>query len=303
MGSSKYVRYTSEQVEALERVYIECPKPGFLRCQQLIRECPILSNIEPKQIKVWFQNRRLSNLGVESDSVPRASLVGQGRNNMRLFVNLTNIEAWSGRDGPIECWIQAANLVTTIGDIMAELDAEFEYDSAEENVIWQLVKLLSSETSADDVPDPELSLPKRQLKISCAEALWTLAPRNVSNSAAESDVHFRRAIFKINFPSAKAVVDQLLRVTKESNDHILQIPAIKSIDSLARTFPSRATQVIGLLVSLIDNTHQTVETEAAIALQKLRPENYHSREHWKSIIEFNGVPALMRLIRGGNKML
>ncbi|GFZ17904.1 homeobox-leucine zipper family protein [Actinidia rufa] len=27
-------------------------------CPQLIRECPILANIEPKQIKVWFQNRR-----------------------------------------------------------------------------------------------------------------------------------------------------------------------------------------------------------------------------------------------------
>ncbi|CAA0823194.1 Homeobox-leucine zipper protein REVOLUTA [Striga hermonthica] len=58
MDSGKYVRYTAEQVEALERVYAECPKPSCLRRQQLIRECPILSNIEPKQIKVWFQNRR-----------------------------------------------------------------------------------------------------------------------------------------------------------------------------------------------------------------------------------------------------
>ncbi|XP_074276224.1 homeobox-leucine zipper protein REVOLUTA-like isoform X2 [Silene latifolia] len=56
--AGKYVRYTTEQVEALERVYAECPKPSSLRRQQLIRECPILSNIEPKQIKVWFQNRR-----------------------------------------------------------------------------------------------------------------------------------------------------------------------------------------------------------------------------------------------------
>ncbi|CAL1402835.1 unnamed protein product [Linum trigynum] len=58
MDSSKYVRYTPEQVDALERVYAECPKPSSLRRQQLIRECPILSNIEPRQIKVWFQNRR-----------------------------------------------------------------------------------------------------------------------------------------------------------------------------------------------------------------------------------------------------
>ncbi|OWM63816.1 hypothetical protein CDL15_Pgr006078 [Punica granatum] len=58
MDNNKYVRYTPEQVEALERVYNECPKPSSLRRQQLIRECPILCNIEPKQIKVWFQNRR-----------------------------------------------------------------------------------------------------------------------------------------------------------------------------------------------------------------------------------------------------
>ncbi|GAB2280820.1 Homeobox-leucine zipper protein ATHB-14 [Dionaea muscipula] len=58
MDAGKYARYTPEQVEALERVYLECPKPSSLRRQQLVRDCPILSNIEPKQIKVWFQNRR-----------------------------------------------------------------------------------------------------------------------------------------------------------------------------------------------------------------------------------------------------
>ncbi|KAE8735236.1 Homeobox-leucine zipper protein HOX32 [Hibiscus syriacus] len=58
MDNGKYVRYTHEQVEALERLYHECPKPSSMRRQQLIRECPILYNIEPKQIKVWFQNRR-----------------------------------------------------------------------------------------------------------------------------------------------------------------------------------------------------------------------------------------------------
>ncbi|XP_072957593.1 homeobox-leucine zipper protein HOX32-like [Typha angustifolia] len=58
MDAGKYVRYTPEQVEALERVYSECPKPSSMRRQQLIREFPLLANIEPKQIKVWFQNRR-----------------------------------------------------------------------------------------------------------------------------------------------------------------------------------------------------------------------------------------------------
>ncbi|KAL6957992.1 Homeobox-leucine zipper protein ATHB-8 [Sarracenia purpurea var. burkii] len=58
MDNGKYVRYTPEQVEALERLYHDCPKPNSLRRQQLIRECQILSNIEPKQVKVWFQNRR-----------------------------------------------------------------------------------------------------------------------------------------------------------------------------------------------------------------------------------------------------
>ncbi|KAH1237864.1 Homeobox-leucine zipper protein ATHB-15 [Glycine max] len=58
MDNGKYVRYTPEQVEALERLYHDCPKPSSIRRLQLIRECPTLSHIDPKQIKVWFQNRR-----------------------------------------------------------------------------------------------------------------------------------------------------------------------------------------------------------------------------------------------------
>ena len=58
MENGKYVRYTPEQVEALERLYHDCPKPSSMRRHQLIRDCPILSHIDPKQIKVWFQNRR-----------------------------------------------------------------------------------------------------------------------------------------------------------------------------------------------------------------------------------------------------
>ncbi|KAL6980360.1 Homeobox-leucine zipper protein hox32 [Sarracenia purpurea var. burkii] len=54
----KYTRYTAEQIEVLEKVFAECPKPTSLHRQQMIRNNPILSNLEPKQIKVWFQNRR-----------------------------------------------------------------------------------------------------------------------------------------------------------------------------------------------------------------------------------------------------
>ncbi|MFS7940163.1 putative transcription regulator Homeodomain-LIKE family [Helianthus anomalus] len=46
-----YVRYTPVEIEALERLYHDCPKLNSHRTQQLIRECLILSNIiELKQI-------------------------------------------------------------------------------------------------------------------------------------------------------------------------------------------------------------------------------------------------------------
>ncbi|XVE85187.1 hypothetical protein DITRI_Ditri17bG0071600 [Diplodiscus trichospermus] len=193
----------------------------------------------------------------------------------------------------IEVQIQAMNLAAR----MAELSAT-EYDSAEESVIWSLVTLLSSETSADD---PEIEL---KLKTGCAEALWLLAARSISNcrtitktkallclaklvenergklkyyclmlirqitAVAESDRHFRGNVFKTNSPSSKAVVDQLVRVIKESKNPVMQIPAIRSIGSLARIFRSGENRVLGPLVSLLDNRHLTVATEAAVALKK-----------------------------------
>ncbi|PSS33392.1 Homeobox-leucine zipper protein [Actinidia chinensis var. chinensis] len=54
----KYTRYTAEQVEVLEKVFAECPKPTFSDRQEMIHNYSILSNLEPKQIKIWFQNRR-----------------------------------------------------------------------------------------------------------------------------------------------------------------------------------------------------------------------------------------------------
>ncbi|KAK5838763.1 ARM REPEAT PROTEIN INTERACTING WITH ABF2 [Gossypium arboreum] len=182
---------------------------------------------------------------------------------------------------------------------------------------------------------PEVKL---QLKINCAEALWMLAKGSVSNSrritetkgllclaklvdkeqgelqynclmaimeitaAAESNSDLRRAAFKTNSPAAKAVIDQLLRVIKELDSPILQVPAIRSVGSLARTFPARETRVIGPLVTQLGNKDQEVVVEAAIALQKFAsPENFLCMDHSKSIIEFNGVPPLMRLLRSGDK--
>ncbi|XP_075086291.1 uncharacterized protein LOC142168999 [Nicotiana tabacum] len=45
-------------IEALERIYHECLKPSSMHSQHLIRECSILSNIEFRQIKVWYMSRR-----------------------------------------------------------------------------------------------------------------------------------------------------------------------------------------------------------------------------------------------------
>ncbi|XP_042487467.1 uncharacterized protein LOC122067687 [Macadamia integrifolia] len=179
--------------------------------------------------------------------------------------------------------------------------------------------------------NPEVKL---QLKISCAVALWLLSKGSVSNSrritetkgllclakliekeqgelqnhclmtvteitaAAESNAELRHAAFKTNSPPAKAIVEELLRVIREVSNPLLQIAAIKSIGSLARIFPARETRVLGLLVKQLSNKNPDVATEAAFALGKFAcPENFLCVEHSKTIIENDGVPPLMRLLR------
>lgn len=179
---------------------------------------------------------------------------------------------------------------------------------------------------------------KHQLKISCAKALWMLSKGSVVISkritetkgllclaklvereegelqfnclmtimeitaAAESNADLRRAAFKTNSPAAKAVVDQLLRVIKESDDPTLKIPAVRSVGSLARTFPARETRVIGPLVELLSNGNLDVAAEAAASLEKFTSQqNFLCTEHSKTIIEYRGVPPLMRLLRGNER--
>ncbi|KAL2559842.1 armadillo repeat only 4 [Forsythia ovata] len=179
---------------------------------------------------------------------------------------------------------------------------------------------------------PEVKL---ELKISCAEALWMLARGSVANSrritetkgllclaklvetehgelqrncmmtileitaAAEANADLRRAAFKTNSPAAKAVVDQLLRLIQESDNSWLRIPAIRAIGSLARTFPARETRILRPLVEQLSHGNQDVAAEAASSLGKFAcPDNFLCKEHCKSIIEFKGVPPLLRLLRG-----
>ncbi|KAG5234167.1 Arm domain-containing protein [Salix suchowensis] len=59
---------------------------------------------------------------------------------------------------------------------------------------------------------------------------------------------------------------------------------------------------MGPLVCHLGNKNVDIATEAAMALGKFAcPENFNCSEHSKAIIEFNGVPPLMRLLRSGDE--
>ncbi|XP_022725104.1 ARM REPEAT PROTEIN INTERACTING WITH ABF2-like [Durio zibethinus] len=247
---------------------------------------------------------------------------------------ITTIVNRLSRTSPMSDQSKAANLVASIAEHNPKLK---EYVLVRENVIWRLVTLLSSEPSRDN---PTTNLHKQELKISCSKALWMLARGSVSNcrtltetkgmfclaklveteqdelqynclmiireitAIAESNNDFRHSAFKSTSPAAKAVVDELLRIIKEFDNTKLRIPALESIGSLARSFSAKETRVISHLVTLLGNSDQEVAMEAAIALQKfVSTDNHLCSEHSKSIIEFNGVRPLMKLIFSGDKKL
>ncbi|MBA0649597.1 hypothetical protein Goklo_017145 [Gossypium klotzschianum] len=249
-------------------------------------------------------------------------LLANEDNEGTIMKEMVSIKSLS-KTSPISKQTQAADLVASIAELNPESK---QHDLIRENIIWQLVILLSSEQST------------LELKISCSKALWKLAQGSVSNcrtltetkgmlclaklvakeqgelryncimiikeitTIAESDDGFRRSAFTSSSPAAKAVVDELLRVIKELDDTKLRVPAIKSIGSLARSFSAKQSRVIGPLVARLGNTDQDVAMEAAIALKNfVSTGNYLCSEHSKSIIEFEGVPLLMKLLNSGDK--
>ncbi|XP_021891906.1 uncharacterized protein LOC110810142 [Carica papaya] len=186
-----------------------------------------------------------------------------------------------------------------------------------------------------EMESPEMKL---KLQVSCAEALWKLAKGRLSTSrkvtetkgllclakiiekekgelqfnclmtvmeitmVAEENSDLRRAAFRTNSPAAKAVLDQLLRVIQEESTPENHIPSIRAIGCLARTFSAKEKPIISHLVKQLGNKNVEVATEAAIALGKFAcPDNFNCSEHSKAIIEFDGVPPLMKLIRVNNR--
>ncbi|KAJ8536502.1 hypothetical protein K7X08_034903 [Anisodus acutangulus] len=188
--------------------------------------------------------------------------------------------------------------------------------------------------------DRELEPPevKAKLKISCAMALWKLAKGSLLNSrkitetkallclakiiekeegelqinclmtvmelaaVAESNAELRRVAFKPTSPAGKAVIDQLLRVINEETDAPLLILAIKAIGSLARTFPAKDTRIVKHIVAKLGHRNTDVAVEACIALGKFAcPDNFNHVEHSKAIVEFDGVPKLMHLLKSNDR--
>ncbi|KAF6137061.1 hypothetical protein GIB67_030825 [Kingdonia uniflora] len=131
-----------------------------------------------------------------------------------------------------------------------------------------------------------------ELKLHCLMAVMEIA------AAVECNADLRQSAFKTNSSAAKTTVEQLLRVIEEESNPVFQIPAIKSIGLLARTFPSRETRVVRPLVTQLRHTNTEVAAEALIALTKFAClENYLRVQHSKTIMELDGVPSLMRLLR------
>lgn len=175
---------------------------------------------------------------------------------------------------------------------------------------------------------------KCRLKINCAVALWKLARRSLVNSrnitdtrallvlakiiekeqgelkknclkvvaelaeVAESHSDLKRAAFKLTSTPAKAVLDQLRNVMSEERNANMVTLAVKAIGCLASMFPAKEKRVVRCLVAKLGHFDRGVADEAARSLSKfVCSRNYNRKEHAEAIIEYDGVPMLMNLLR------
>ncbi|KAK4482064.1 hypothetical protein RD792_011586 [Penstemon davidsonii] len=72
----RYTRYTEEQIEVLEKVYAQCSNPNRFQRAQIMSEQPLLKDVDNKQLKIWFQNRRSR----EKQKKENSELVAENKN-------------------------------------------------------------------------------------------------------------------------------------------------------------------------------------------------------------------------------
>ncbi|KAK9684753.1 hypothetical protein RND81_10G229600 [Saponaria officinalis] len=166
------------------------------------------------------------------------------------------------------------------------------------SILWKLCEksLLNCRKIAE--PESFLCLAKiieterGELRLNCLMTVMEVA------EVAEGNVKLRKTVWNPNSLPAKAVLDQLRRLITEESNPIFLFPAIKSIGCLARIFPAKDTNIVGALVRKLGDENMSVATEAVIVLTKFTcPENHNCVKHSKTMIEFNGVPMLMKLMR------
>lgn len=137
---------------------------------------------------------------------------------------------------------------------------------------------------------------KGELQINCLMTLMEIT------YAAESNPDIRRSAFKTNSLASKAAAEQLLRLIDESDNPVIMVPAIRSIGHLARTFPARQTHVISPLVKQLGHVNPDVAAESVITLGKFTcPDNFLRAEHSKTVVDFEGVKPVMKLLRGDER--
>ncbi|WVZ91772.1 hypothetical protein U9M48_037898 [Paspalum notatum var. saurae] len=119
---------------------------------------------------------------------------------------------------------------------------------------------------------------------------------------AEDNAELRRSAFKPTSPSARAVVDQLLRVVDKADYDELLVPCIACLGCLSRTFRASETRVIGPLVRLLDDRETDVTLEAAAALAKFAcTDNYLHMDHCRSIVASGGAKHLVQHVYFGEQ--